>query len=69
MRISLLWSVQRDRVAVRVKLANAQPPDTVFNSYILQVNPERGDHALEIDELVPRLGNGLAQKLGKQFSE
>lgn len=61
----LLWSVQRDRVTVRVKLSNARPSDAVFNTYLLAVNPERGDRALEIDELVPRSGNELAQKLGK----
>lgn len=61
----LLWSVQRDRVPVLVKLANARATDAVFNTYLLKVSPEDGDKALEIDELVPRAGNELAKALGE----
>lgn len=61
----LLWAVQQDRVPVQVRLSSLGRDDQVFNSYVLDVKPGGGSDALEIDELVPREGNDIAQKLGK----
>lgn len=61
----LLLTVQKDRAVLRVKLQSARRDDTVFSTYLLRVNPRGGKRALEIDELMPRSGNALAQAQGE----